>query len=97
MLFSASASTMNLANLFNLHERTLRRRLEADGATVRGLVSDVPQEIAEPPLRDTNLPVSEIARVLRYSDVPIFSRAFRNRSHMSPSEWRAQRAAADTP
>ena len=94
MLFSASASTVSFANLFNLHERTLRRRLEAEGETVRNLVSEVRQEIADHLLRDTTLPVSEIAAVLRYSDTTVFSRAFRSRSHMSPSEWRLQHAAA---
>ena len=94
MLFSASASTVSLANLFNLHERTLRRRLEAEGETVRNLVSEVRHEIAGHLLRDTSLPVSEIAAVLRYSDATVFSRAFRGRSHMSPSAWRAQHTAA---
>ncbi len=94
MLFSASASTASLANLFNMHERTLRRRLGAEGATVRELVSDVRQELARHLLRDTTLPVSEIAAVLRYSDVAVFSRAFRSRSGLSPSEWRALHAAA---
>ena len=94
MLFSASASTVSLASLFNVHERTLRRRLEAEGETVRNLVSEVRQEIADHLLRHTSLPVSEIAAVLRYSDATVFSRAFRSRSHMSPSEWRVQHAAA---
>lgn len=94
MLFSASASTESLASLFNMHERTLRRRLAAEGETVRNLVSEVRQEIADHLLRDTTLPVSEIAAVLRYSDSTVFSRAFRSRSHMSPSEWRVQHAAA---
>jgi len=94
MLFSASASTASLANLFNVHERTLRRRLGAEGATVRELVGDVRQELAHHLLRDTTLPVSEIAAILRYSDVAVFSRAFRKRSQMSPSEWRSRHAAA---
>lgn len=93
MLFSASASTTSLANLFNLHERTLRRRLAAEGATVRELVSEVRNDIADHLLRDTTLPVSEIAAILRYSDVPVFSRAFRTWSRMTPSEWRVQYAA----
>jgi AraC-like DNA-binding protein len=94
MLFGGSASTVSLANLFNVHERTLRRRLGAEGTTVRELVGDVRQELARHLLRDTALPVSEIAAVLRYSDVTVFSRAFRNRSQMSPSEWRSRYAAA---
>ena len=97
MLFSASASTLSLANLFDLHERTLRRRLHAEGATVRELVNEVRHEIADHLLRDTTLPVSEIAAVLCYSDATVFARAFRSRSDMSPSEWRVQHASACAP
>ena len=96
-LFSASASTVSLANLFNLHERTLRRRLESEGETVRNLVSEVRQEIADHLLRDTILPVADIAAVLRYSDTTVFCRAFRSRSHMSPLEWREQHGLATVP
>lgn len=97
MLFSGSASTRSLANLFNMHERTLRRRLEAEGATVRDLVSEARQELAHHLLRDTTLPISEIAAVLRYSDVTVFSRAFRRRSLMSPSEWRVKHGKGPAP
>ena len=93
MMFDASASTENLANLFNLSERTLRRRLEAEGATVRGLVNEVRHELAVHLLRQTQLPVTEIAAVLDYSDATVFSRAFRKTARMSPSEWRARMAA----
>jgi AraC-like DNA-binding protein len=94
MMFTASASSTNVAHLFNLHERTLRRRLKREGVTVRGLVSEARRELAHHLLRDTDLPVSEIAAVLRYSDVTVFARAFRGWSNMSPREWRAQYAFA---
>ena len=90
MLFSASASTLSIANLFNMHERTLRRRLHAEGATVRELINDVRHDIAGHLLRDTSLPVAEIAAVLRYSDATVFARVFRSRTRMSPSQWRVQ-------
>ena len=90
MVFTASASSENLARLFNLHERTLRRRLEAEGATVRALAGEVRRELAEHLLRDTDLPVTEIAVTLRYSDATAFARAFRGWSRLSPREWRAR-------
>jgi AraC-like DNA-binding protein len=94
MMFTTSASSANLAQLFNLNERTLRRRLAEEGVTVRGLVSETRRELAQHLLRDTDLPVSEIAALLRYSDVTVFARAFRGWSNMSPREWRAQCAYA---
>ena len=94
MMFTASASSANLARLFNLHERTLRRRLEEEGVTVRGLVSEARRELAHHLLRDTDLPVSEISALLHYSDVTVFARAFRGWSNMSPRVWRVQYASA---
>ena len=94
MLFTASASSTSLARLFNMHERTLRRRLEEEGVTVRGLVSEARRELAHHLLRDTDMPVSEISAVLRYSDVTVFARAFRGWSNISPREWRAKYASA---
>jgi AraC-like DNA-binding protein len=94
MVFTGSASSANVARLFNLHERTLRRRLREERATVRGLVSEVRRELAQHLLRVTDLPVSEVAAILRYSDVTVFSRAFRGWSNASPHEWRARQRSA---
>jgi AraC-like DNA-binding protein len=94
MMFTGSVSSANLARLFDLHERTLRRRLAEEGVTVRGLVNEARHELAHRLLRDTDLPVSEVAAVLRYSDVTVFARAFRGWSNMSPREWRTQSASA---
>lgn len=90
MMFTSSPSSANLACLFNIHERSLRRRLEQEGTTVRALAGDVRREMAEHLLRDTDLPITEIAATLHYSDVAVFARAFRGWSHSSPREWRAK-------
>jgi AraC-like DNA-binding protein len=93
MIFADSASAASLARLFGMHERTLRRRLAQEGVTVRGLVSGVRRELAHQLLRDTALPVSEIAAILGYSGLPVFGRAFRSWSAMNPRAWRAAFAA----
>lgn len=90
MTFSGSATSANLAALFGLHERTLRRRLEEEGATVRGLIGEVRRELANHLLRNTKLAVTDIASILGYSDVAVFSRAFRGRAGKSPREWRTR-------
>lgn len=89
MIFTGSATSANVARLFDLQERTLRRRLRVDGATVRGLIGEARRELAHHLLRVTDLPVSEVAAVLGYSDGTVFSRAFRTWSNSSPHEWRA--------
>jgi len=88
LTFTESPSTTGLARLFDVNERTLRRRLEAEGATVRELVGEVRRELAQHMLRDTDLSVSDVAATLGYSDVAVFSRAFRAWMSMSPGQWR---------
>ena len=94
LMLTGSASAINLARLFNMQERTLRRRLDEERVTVRSLVSEVRRELAYRLLRDTSLPVSDIAATLHYSNVSVFARAFRSWSNMNSREWRAKHAAA---
>jgi AraC-like DNA-binding protein len=91
---AGAPSSARLAALFDLHERTLRRRLGDGGATVRDLVSEVRRELAQHLLRDTDLSVTEVAHILSYSDSTVFARAFRGWMKLNPQEWRAQAASA---
>ena len=94
MILTGSTSSVDLARLFNVSERTLRRRLAEEGLAVRDLVGETRRNLANQLLRDSDLPVSEIAEVLSYSDATVFARAFRGWSKMSPREWRARYASA---
>lgn len=88
MVLSGYASAASLASLFGMNERTLRRRLADRGTAVRGLIGEVRRELAHHLLRDTALPVSEIAAILGYSDLTVFSRAFRAWTGVNPRQWR---------
>ena len=89
LTLSAAPSAAQIASVFDLRARTLRRRLREGGATVRGLVNDVRRELAEHLLLDTGLTVTEIAETLAYSDPTVFARAFRRWTKKNPHEWRA--------
>lgn len=91
MVLSGTASAPNVAFLFGIHERTLRKRLTAERTTLQHLVSQTRFELAKQLLENTNLPLSEIAAALKYADLAVFSRAFRNWSGTSASDWRAGR------
>ncbi len=91
MLLSGMASAEAIARLFAIHERTLRRRLEKEGANLQQLINKTRFELAKQLLQNTTLSVSEIAAALRYDDPNAFSRAFRNWATLSPTEWRARR------
>jgi AraC-like DNA-binding protein len=91
---AGSATSAEVADLFGIHERTLRKRLAAEGASLQELIAQTRFELAKQLLQSTGLPVAEIAAVLHYSDANVFSRAFRNWAGTSPRDWRAQGALA---
>jgi AraC-like DNA-binding protein len=81
-----------MADLFALHRRTLNRRLCAQGTSFRVLIDEARYDIARHLLRDTRLPVSDIAAALDYSECAAFVRAFRRWSGTSPTAWRTEHA-----
>ena len=90
MVLSGASSAENVALLFGIHERTLRKRLTADRTSLQQLVSQTRFELAKQLLENTEVPLSEIASALHYADAAVFFRAFRSWSNTSPREWRAQ-------
>jgi AraC-like DNA-binding protein len=87
-VLNGATSADDVARIFGIHQRTLRKRLHADGTHLQKLVDQTRFGLARQLLRDTELPVMEIAAALRYSDANVFSRAFRNWAGASPRQWR---------
>jgi AraC-like DNA-binding protein len=87
-VLNGATSADDVANFFGIHQRTLRKRLRADGTHLQKLVDQTRFGLARQLLRDTGLPVMEIAAALHYSDPNVFSRAFRNWAGASPRRWR---------
>jgi AraC-like DNA-binding protein len=92
-LTSRRCSAENIAHLLTMHRRTLSRRLQG-GIGYRALTNEIRFEIARQLLEDTNVPLSQIAAALAYSEASAFTRAFRRWSGETPSTWRAERHAA---
>jgi AraC-like DNA-binding protein len=55
--------------------RTLQARLAAEGTSFEDLLQITRRQLAEEYLRDTDLPLSEIALLLGFSELSAFSRA----------------------
>ena len=89
MLLSGHGTAEAVALQFGISQRTLRRRLDAEGKSFQAMVNRTRFEIACQLLRDTRLPVSHIAAALQYADANAFTRAFRQWSRSSPTAWRA--------
>jgi len=87
-VLNGATSADHVARFFGIHTRTLRKRLRADGTHLQKLVDQTRFGLARQLLRETELPVSEIAAALHFSDPNVFSRAFRNWAAASPRQWR---------
>lgn len=81
-------SLARVAGLMSMHRRTLNRRLSACGTSFQSLLEEVRFGIARQLLRDTDLPLSQVAATLGYSDVTAFTRAFRRWAGTTPGAWR---------
>jgi len=88
MVLSGTSSAEDVARLFGMHERTLRKRLRAEKTSLHRLVSQTRFELAQQLLKYTRLPTSEIATALRYADLSTFSRAFKSWAKISPRQYR---------
>jgi AraC-like DNA-binding protein len=97
MVLGGTSSAENVALLFGIHERTLRKRLTAEGTSLQQLVSQTRFELAKQLLENTQLPISEIASALHFADAAVLSRAFRSWSKTSPRDWRARRGRKAVP
>jgi AraC-like DNA-binding protein len=97
MVLGGTSSAESVALLFGVHERTLRKRLTAEGTSLQQLVSQTRFELAKQLLENTQLPISEIASALHFADAAVLSRAFRNWAKTTPRDWRARRGGKAVP
>ncbi len=88
LVVTGQASVEQVALLFAMHRRTLNRRLNVLGITFKQLLDETRFEIAQQLLRDTRMPVVDIAAALDYADTSAFTRAFRRWSGATPAAWR---------
>jgi AraC-like DNA-binding protein len=80
-----------VATRLGLTERTLRRRLEAQGTSFRALAEEVIAPLAKRYLRESALTIADVAERLGYSEPASFVRAFRRWTGTTPEAYRQAR------
>jgi AraC-like DNA-binding protein len=83
-------SISEVAGQLNVTERTLRRRLAAEGTDFRTIFDDIKNTLAQNYLRKTSLSVVEIADLLNYTEATNFHRAFQRWNSTTPAGYRQQ-------
>lgn len=87
--WAEDVSLQRWCDAIDLSIRTMNRRFrEATGVTPIRYLQDLRISKARELLRDTNLPVAEVAEMSGYRDQAYFARLFRQRTDMSPHEYR---------
>ena len=78
-----------IARALGIGDRTLQRRLAAEGTTFAALLERSRRQLAEGFLKDPRLSASEVALLLGYSDPSTFFRAFKRWTGRTPQQFRA--------
>lgn len=76
------------AQALHISVRHLHRRLAAEGCSFRQLLQQTRQQLAEDYLGDPRLQLAEISALLGFSEQSAFSRAFKNWTGESPTDFR---------
>jgi AraC-like DNA-binding protein len=74
-------------------KRTLQRRLADEGVLYNEYADEIRRKLAVQYVKDTKIPLTEVAFLLGYSHVSAFSRAFRRWMGQSPNAFRESEAA----
>jgi AraC-like DNA-binding protein len=93
-LLTGHGTADQVAALFSMHSRTLRRRLNDFGTSFQALADEGRFAVARQMLEDSAMGVSQITASLGYADASAFTRAFRRWSGTTPAVWRTEREPA---
>lgn len=89
---SGRPDVASVARELGLSERTLQRRLTAEGKTFRAVLTEARQEFGRQLLSDPSIEVEEVAYLLGFQDTNSFYRAFREWEDVTPGHWRRSHA-----
>ena len=81
------------ARALGLSERTLARRMRAEGLSYSALLDGVRRDAALQAVAQTTRALSDIALALGYAEPSVFTRAFRRWTGATPGQWRGRGAA----
>jgi AraC-like DNA-binding protein len=84
------ASIGLVAQTLGINERTLQRRLAAEGVHFSDVICEVRRSLALRYLANPTLSVTQVARMLGYGQISSFTRWFIGEFGQAPGQWRRQ-------
>ncbi|WP_036255744.1 helix-turn-helix domain-containing protein [Spongiibacter marinus] len=92
LLPTGECSLSMVARVMGLHPRSLQQRLQCEGSSFAQVLSARRQYLACEHLAHSDIDLTTLALSLGYSELAVFSRAFKVWTGVSPSQWRKQLA-----
>jgi AraC-like DNA-binding protein len=87
-LSNAVPDKARVASQLGMSERTLQRRLREEGTSFKEILDDTRHYLARELLRNTQLPLTDVATQLGFSEPSAFYRAFRKWEECTPGQYR---------
>ena len=81
-------SLREAAAIFHVSERSLQRKLRAEGVTFQAVIEDTRRVLVERHMMAPGMTITQLTFLLGFSDVSSFSRAFRKWYGVAPSRYR---------
>jgi len=94
---TGDCSIERVSGFLSVNKRTLQRKLQAQGINYKKLQDEVRFEIARNYLQETAGSLTVLAHMLCYSELSVFSTAFRAHHGVSPTIWKQQTGVAQAP
>ncbi len=88
LLLAGRCSQQSVAATLGISTRTLNRHLEHAGSSFREIADYSRFTASRMLIRETDMPLGNVARLLNYSDLSSFGRAFKRWTGTAPSAWR---------
>lgn len=86
-----------VARALGMSERTLQRRLEAEGASFRQILDDTRKELAQRYFEHGNVALAHVAYLLGFNDQSSFFRAAKRWFGMTPQQYRLRHGPLSAP
>jgi AraC-like DNA-binding protein len=93
LMRDGACTSTDVADAFSMHERTLQRRLKAEGTSFEAIRDDVRRDLAHGYLAQRNIPLAHVAELLGYAEASAFTRACQRWFGQAPREVRKALAA----
>ncbi len=97
LLPGGRCTAQQVAQHLGVDRRTIHRYLSAQNKNFSGVLQEVRTELALRQIRDSDLPIGELASLLGFSSPSAFGHWFRTAFDQSVSQWRRSQHGGDAP